>query len=305
MFGWDISFDYFMCRTCGCLQIDTVPLDLHNYYPADYYAQDSRPEPLPASPLREINWLRLGYRLTGRSAWAERLAWRLGPLARTIQKQIPYIERIPNLNRDSRILDIGCGEHSAWLASLAHCGFRNLTGADPFIKDTGLRDGIRYLRAEPVDMQGTYDLISLHHSLEHIPDQHALLHALHRLLAADGVCLIRIPLVDSAAWDEYGLDWVELDAPRHLYLHTRSSLTGLAQAHGFEIFDTLCDSTAFEFAGSEQYRLGIPLMAPDSFWNGAGPFDANAMRAFSEMAHSANAAGRCGRAAFFLRRSVA
>ncbi|MEW6118573.1 MAG: class I SAM-dependent methyltransferase [Pseudomonadota bacterium] len=305
MFGWNTQFDYFMCRACGCLQIVTIPADLYSYYPEDYYAQDSQPESLPAGPLRQINWLRLRYRLTGRGAWAEKLTWRLGPLSRAIQRQIPYLERIPDLDRDSRILDIGCGEYSAWLASLAYCGFRNLTGADPFIKHAGFRDGIRYLCIEPRDLQGPYDLITLHHSLEHIPDQHALLRTLERLLAADGACLIRIPLVDSEAWDEYGLDWVELDAPRHLYLHSRNSLAGLAQAHGFEIFDTLCDSTAFEFAGSAQYRMGIPLMAHDSFWNGSGPFDADAMRLHSHRAQAVNAAGRCGRAAFFLRRSAA
>ncbi len=304
MYGWNTPFGYFHCHDCGCLQIDTVPEDLPAYYPDDYYAHDKTPDASPGWVRRTLNRFRLNYRLTGRHAWLETLSWRLGPMPRSVQQQLPYLKRLPTLHRNSRVLDIGCGEHSDWLAALAQCGFQNLTGVDPFLKQTGMREGVRYLNTDLGTLDGHFDLITLHHALEHISDQHAVFRALQQLLAKDGTCMIRIPLVDSQVWDDYGLDWVELDAPRHLYLHSRKSLARLAHAQGFEIVDRYCDSTAFEFAGSEQYRRGIPLMAPDSFWNGpdAGPFDTQTLQAFSDRARAANAAGRCGRGAFFMRR---
>lgn len=307
MFGWDTAFNYFQCKNCGCLQIEQIPEDLARYYPDDYYSLDTPPSKRPGWLQREINWLRLRYRLLGRGAWIETLTWRSGPLARTIQCQIDYLKHCPQLHRQSRILDAGCGEHSSWLAALAQCGFRDLTGADPFLKQATVREGVRYLNMTLDALRGSFDLISLHHSLEHMPDQHAILQALHELLAPGGVCLIRIPLADSAVWEHYGLDWVELDAPRHLYLHTRASLAHLAHAHGFEIASTMCDSTAFEFAGSEQYRMGIPLMASESFWAHpeAGLFSAEQLRSFQDRAQAANAAHHCGRAAFFLHRAAA
>jgi SAM-dependent methyltransferase len=307
MFGWDTTFDYFQCESCGCLQIERTPEDLARYYPDDYYSLGAPPSKRPGWLQREINWLRLRYRLKRRGAWIEMLTWRSGPLARAIQRQIDYLKYCPQLHRRSRILDVGCGEHSDWLAALAQSGFRDLTGIDPYLKQTTERDGVRYLSTTIDALPGPFDLISLHHSLEHIPDQHAILQALHDRLAPDGVCLIRIPLVDSAVWEHYGLDWVELDAPRHLYLHTRASLAHLAHAHGFEIAATMCDSTAFEFAGSEQYRIGIPLMAPESFWAHpeAGLFSTEQLCSFQERAQVANATNHCGRAAFFLHRSAA
>src|SRR5256885_12513331 len=61
------------------------------------------------------------------------------------------------------------------------------------------------------------------------------------------------------AWRRYHPDWVQLDPPRHLYLHTKDSLARLASEAGFTVQEVRYDSTAFQFWGSEQYRLDIPL----------------------------------------------
>jgi len=34
-----------------------------------------------------------------------------------------------------------------------------------------------------------------------------------------GWCVIRIPTVSSFAWEHYREQWVQLDAPRHFFLH--------------------------------------------------------------------------------------
>ena len=76
--------------------------------------------------------------------------------------------------------------------------------------------------------------------------------------------ICRIPVATAWAWREYGEHWVALDAPRHLFLHTEDSMRRLAVASGFRIERVVYDSTSFQFWGSEQYRLGIPLMDPRS-----------------------------------------
>lgn len=38
MFGSRDKFDYLECARCDCLQIEEVPADLSQYYPANYYA---------------------------------------------------------------------------------------------------------------------------------------------------------------------------------------------------------------------------------------------------------------------------
>ena len=304
MFGWGDKFEYFKCEECGCLQIGAPPNDLPRYYPANYYSLSNQTASLPSTFNRWINRKRLQFRLTGNGAIFERLIWRFNPLAHAIHKVVPYLKHVPQIQCDSRFLDIGCGEHSEWLGSAAQLGFTKLTGVDPFLKNPGIRHGIRYTNAPLKDLQGEFDLITLHHSLEHIPDQHDTLRQIHRLLVSGGTCIIRIPIVDSLVWNMYGLDWVELDAPRHLYLHTKTSLATLAESHGFKLTHTLFDSTEFEFAGSELYRRGIALTSPESFWVNpkSSCFSTDQMAAFRQQANAANISGESGRAAFFLNK---
>ncbi len=33
------------------------------------------------------------------------------------------------------------------------------------------------------------------------------------------ICLIRIPIKTEHIWNLYGVDWVQVDAPRHFYIH--------------------------------------------------------------------------------------
>lgn len=55
-----------------------------------------------------------------------------------------------------------------------------------------------------------------HHSFEHIADPFETLCSVRRLLSS-GTCLIRIPIVDSWAWENYGVNWIQIDAPRHFF----------------------------------------------------------------------------------------
>lgn len=307
MFGWGDVFDYFKCKECGCLQISEIPPGLKRYYPSDYYSLTIKPPAEISGLARQLNWHRLQYRLSGANAVWEMLAWRINNLSPAIAQVLPYLKPLTNTGKNLRFLDVGCGEHSEWLGALAQCGYKRLTGNDPYLLHPGKRGGICYSNAPLVTLEGEFDLISLHHSLEHIPDQHGTMLQLQRLLAPNGVCLVRIPLVDSQVWEEYGLDWVELDAPRHLYLHTKNSFAQMCATAGFSVDHILFDSTEFEFAGSAQYRVGISLTAPNSFWGNPNQdiFTEAQMQSFRAMANTANLSGKGGRAAFYLRKQDA
>jgi hypothetical protein len=108
--------------------------------------------------------------------------------------------------------------------------------------------------------------------------------------------------VAAASWAEYGADWVELDAPRHLHVHTEESLQVLALGAGLEQRRVGWETDAFELWGSEQYRRDIPLSDPGShFPGGEGRvFGRREMRAFRRRAVELNRSGTAGRAAFWL-----
>lgn len=62
-----------------------------------------------------------------------------------------------------------------------------------------------------------------------------------------------------------GANWSDLDAPRHLYLHSHKSIRLLAEAAGPHVEDLWGDSNPFQFWASEQYAADIPLNDPRSY----------------------------------------
>lgn len=255
-YGSRDTFEYLECADCGCLQIAAVPDNLQDYY-RDYYSLHRE---IRTGTSRLERWFRRGRlrRALGRSRnplWG--LVERVAPKA-----PAQWLQRA-KVDVDARVLDVGSGRGDR-LQALYRQGFGNLHGVDPFI-DTDLHypNGVMVRRCTLAEVQGEYDLVMAHHSLEHMPDQHGAMAALRRLLAPGGCLLIRIPVKSGAAWRHYGEHWVQLDAPRHLFLHTEQSLLRLAAAHGLEVVDSFYDSTDFQFIGSELYRRDIPLIEGD------------------------------------------
>jgi hypothetical protein len=142
----------------------------------------------------------------------------------------------------------------------------------------------------------------LHHSFEHLADPKGSLSEIHRLLKADKFALIRIPVVNFA-WEKYGVNWVQIDPPRHLFLYTESGFRELAESCGFKVESVVYDSNAFQFWGSEQYQLDFPLNDPRSHNNLKGRiFSDEQMNNWRSEAEKLNAEKRGDQAAFYLRK---
>jgi SAM-dependent methyltransferase len=110
-----------------------------------------------------------------------------------------------------------------------------------------------------------FDFVILSHSFEHMPDPMNALKDVYRIVKPGCRALLRIPIFPSFAWETYGVNWVQLDAPRHLFIHSKKSISILAKEAGFQSVDFSYDSTAFQFWGSEQYLHGIPLISEKSY----------------------------------------
>jgi hypothetical protein len=97
---------------------------------------------------------------------------------------------------------------------------------------------------------------------------------------------------------------VQLDAPRHLFLHTRRSLEIVAEQAGLYVDAVVHDSYELQFWGSEQYRRDIPLNSEGSYRWGAGApiFSPEQIAAWREEAEMLNRQGRGDQAAVYLRR---
>ena len=208
-----------------------------------------------------------------------------------------------NLTNDTHILDIGCGS-GGLLYLFAEVGLNHLLGIDPFLeKDIVYDNGLKILKKSIHDVEGKWDLIMFHHSFEHIPDPTETLCKVAELLAKGGICLIRIPTVSSFAWENYKENWVQLDAPRHFFLHSLDSILRLAEKAFLKLEKVVFDSSSFQFWGSEQYKRDIPLKSEQSY--GQNPnksiFTKADIKKFEQEAKELNLKNQGDQAAFYLR----
>ena len=289
------QFAYFLCSSCGCLQIADDPADLARYYGDGYYSLHA-PRASTESLTQRIKLARCRLAYFGRRP--------VSTVAHSLIKNEKHraLLRLSPV-RDGAILDVGCGT-ALFLRDLARIGFANLTGIDPHLPlQFEAETPVRVLRRSLVEMSGSFSVVMFHHSFEHLPDPLAALQAVHRLLAPGGACLIRIPTVSSYAWEHYGADWVQLDVPRHLFLHSVGSLRLLADQADFDVTEWYSDSTAMQFWGSEQLRRGIALESTESWGKGNRTLFSRAeMRSFKRETARLNRHGRGDQAAFYLRR---
>jgi len=260
MYGYREEFTYFECLDCGCLQIVDVPASLDKYYPNNYYSFQRTNNSHPARKI--VSLLR-----RERNRYS---LFRQGLLGRfvNIKHSSPEGEvlRKFGIRKDWKILDVGCGAGS-WLFSLKELGFTDLCGADPFIDADINEDSVKILKgtAHGLKISQKFDLIRSNHSFEHMPDQYDTLLKFHELLTPDGLCTIAMPVKTEVIWGRYEVNWVQIDAPRHLVIHTVTSFTNLAQRADFEVVDVIFNSTAFQMWGSEQYVRDIPLQSENSY----------------------------------------
>ena len=298
MFGYGDKFSYFQCSICGCLQILEIPLNISKYYPSEYYSFNTfLSHGLLYAIKNFAKKLRVSYAVFNK-----------GILGKMIYQKFPdaglrCLSEV-DITLDSSILDVGCGS-GRFLCELGEFGFRNLLGIDPFLKkDIKYRKGLRILRKSINDIVSKWDLIIFNHSFEHVLYPHETMHAVSRLLAQEGVCVIRTPVVPSYFWEHYGVDWVQIDAPRHFFIYSIKAIEILAEKTDFVLRNVVYDSDAFDFWASEQYVKGIPLFSGQSYRISPSHsiFSSRKIRDFLYKAKELNLQRRSGQAVFYLKK---
>ena len=302
MFGSRASFDYLRCGDCGCLQILEVPNDLHRFYPSNYYSQQSRVEPTPMRGIK--GWLarRFCKSLSLKpDALSTAVLRAMLPTPGDFAEYGEYLQTARLVSSDDRILDVGCGASPHRLAAMRRCGFTQVEGIDPFINTDSVYHGVPVHKCTIAEVTGIYGLVMFHHSLEHVPDPLTDLRNAARLLRPGGICLVRVPVMGTYFWRHFGTDWVELDAPRHLYLLSLEAVGRLASRAGFRVRRTVFDSEPWELAGSLRYQCDLSISDVDpNVLSEAGA--AQQRIEHTRIVEQLNRLGDAGRACFYLER---
>ncbi len=269
---------------------------MRRYYPGGYYAHSGELN------LKRANLFKI---LQGqsiiqnkRNLLAKLIAWKYRPPDHYLM-----LKELEARHRGVSILDVGSGAGQL-LSRFYHIGYTDLTGIDPYIEsDITYDNSFRIEKKTVFELNRNFDIIMLHHSLEHMDQQLEVLKKLHQHLNNNGNLLIRIPVVSEPLMKRYGKHVVSLDPPRHFYIHTIQSFTQLAVQAGFRIVKTVYDAHEFSFWGSEQYSRGISLHNhPESFLV-KKIFSDEQLNAWKREIRQLNEAGQSDNVAIYLRKS--
>lgn len=318
MYGTGKNYHYLECSSCGCLQILDPPTDLSEFYPDDYYSfqeyiihKDDRTKNLIKNlrakffKLRGKIYLNSGSKLkfiTGK--FFDFFLPNSQPL---LSLKLPFFfEMLEEIKSDfsKKILDVGCGAGYG-LFFMNEYGFTNLTGIDPFTKqDIIYNKNVRILKKEFYDVHEIYEIIIFQHSFEHMPEPLKVFRHLNAVTDINSDVIISIPLADSYAWKNYKTNWVQIDAPRHFFIHTKKSIELLAKASGFYVNKIKYDSSEFQYWGSEQCTMGIPIKHDKSFANNTNDsiFTKSQIKEFKKRANELNISGLGDQAIFYLKK---
>jgi 2-polyprenyl-3-methyl-5-hydroxy-6-metoxy-1,4-benzoquinol methylase len=157
------------------------------------------------------------------------------PIARAIREADRlYLGNV----QPGRLLEVGCGDGRT-MNKMKDLGWQvegqeiDLNATRVAAERTGLPVHCGELECLEIPKQ-TYDAIVMIHVIEHVLDPVAMLKACNRLLKPGGVLVVVTPNVESLGHRKFGRHWRDIDAPRHLQVFSRITLTQVAEAAGFK-----------------------------------------------------------------------
>lgn len=206
------QFPVVKCRACQSAYLAQRPTDLGAYYPVESYAAYAE-----ANTRRHFSrGFGRGYGLQQR----QQLLKKLRPQGGTV-------------------LDVGCGAGD-FLAVMQATGQWQVIGLEPNAEAARVAREHRGLNVRVGQLpDGTlpaksFDVITLWHVLEHVPNPGEVMDEVRRLLSPRGVVVVAVPLGDSVEAQWFGPNWAGYDVPRHLMTFNQASLIRFGTRTGFQ-----------------------------------------------------------------------
>jgi predicted SAM-dependent methyltransferase len=225
------KFTLVQCSTCTMTATSPRPKDeeLGQYYEStDYISHTGK----ASSLVNKIYLIARSFTLKGKRKLAQKLAPQKGNL-----------------------LDIGCGTGD-FLESCLQDNWQ-CTGVEPGVQPRELAKAKGIKAFERLDqVKEQYQLITMWHVLEHVPDLNQTLSSIYNLLDQNGTLLIAVPNHLSYDAVYYKEHWAGYDVPRHLWHFNQQTMERILQNNNFELKQILPMKLASDYVSllSEAYK---------------------------------------------------
>ena len=123
-----------------------------------------------------------------------------------------------------RILDIGAGTGD-FLAVAKKEGWQTI-GVEPSTKakSIAINKGVSFVESTTELENNSFDVISMWHVLEHVPDLDKQIKELKRLLKPTGTLIVAVPNFKSFDAKQYGKFWAAYDVPIHFWHFSKTAI---------------------------------------------------------------------------------
>ena len=162
---------------------------------------------------------------------------------------------------EKSLLDVGCGTGD--FLQIAKSNSWQVCGIEP---DLDARKLAKHKVGEVVYdtvkidelKNNSFDVITLWHVLEHLPNLDVHLANYKKLLKTDGVLVIAVPNFKSYDASYYKSFWAAFDVPRHLWHFSQIGISRLVAKHQFQVVKTLpmIFDAFYVSLLSEKYKTG-------------------------------------------------
>lgn len=154
----------------------------------------------------------------------------------TLRQKVNFIN---SFNKESKhLLDIGCGTGD--FLKVASDKNWQVVGIEPNSQARTLanaKTGKNVFNTDKLNEleNHTFDVITLWHVLEHLPNLDTQISTLKRLLKPKGVIIVAVPNYKSFDAHYYKEYWAAFDVPRHLWHFSQTSIEKLFQSYQMKV----------------------------------------------------------------------
>lgn len=188
----------------------------------------------------------------------------------SLKKKLKLINSFQSLEKN--LLDVGCGTGD--FLQVAQQNNWNISGIEPNeqarqIANRKTNDSVFNINDLGKFKNHSFDVITLWHVLEHLPNLEQQVLTLKTLLKVNGILIVAVPNYKSNDAKHYKNFWAAYDVPRHLWHFNQDSISKLFALQNMQVMKTqpMKFDAYYVSLLSEKYKSGSMNLFK-AFWIG-------------------------------------